>query len=183
MAFYMLPDEASDIPRRSFDVVTSVDVLEHVPNLEQALDLIGELLVPGGLLCGFVPVEREPLSLYGFYRLLLGSDLYARTKEHVVAYRRADVVQALEQRFTNISLSYSYHLIGAALDATFFALCRIPAVERWWWSSNTYYRPDAKPSYASRVMEAANALAYQESGLLQNVAPFSVGLHFSARLR
>jgi SAM-dependent methyltransferase len=179
--FFHLPDEAAAIPRSSFDVVTSVDVLEHVPDLNATLDTISACLKPGGLFCGFVPTEGEPLSLYGVYRALLGRDLYARTKEHVVAYRRRQVLDALRARFEIVALSYSYHVVGGALDATFFALCRIPAVARWWWSSNTYYRPDAKPSLASRAMESANALAYWEAVRLARTPQFSVGLHFTAR--
>ena len=181
--FFLLPDSERELPKGSMDVVTSVDVLEHVENVESTLELIASLLRPGGLFCGFVPTEGEPLSLYQFYRVLLGNDLYARTKDHVVAYRRRQFANYLRKRFDIVSLSYSYHVIGSALDATFFALCRIPAVERWWWSSNAYYRPMARPSLANRAMEAANFLAYWESRWLSANPHFSVGLHFAATPR
>jgi SAM-dependent methyltransferase len=182
-AFFLLPDSEETLPKQSMDAVTSVDVLEHVKDIETTLELIASLLRPSGLFCGFVPTEGESLSLYQFYRALLGKDLYERTKDHIVAYRRQQLENYLRKRFDIVSLSYSYHIVGSTLDATFFALCRIPTVERWWWSSNAYYRPQAQPSFANRAMEAANLIAYWESRFLSANPHFSVGLHFAATPR
>jgi SAM-dependent methyltransferase len=48
--------------RRRFDVVTAFDVLEHIPDLDAALDNLERLLLPGGLLAFTVPVYDGPLG-------------------------------------------------------------------------------------------------------------------------
>lgn len=51
------------IPRDTqYDVVTCLDVLEHVPDLDAALANLLELLRPGGILCAVVPVYDGPLG-------------------------------------------------------------------------------------------------------------------------
>lgn len=45
-----------------FDVITCFDVLEHVPELTQALVRLRALLAPGGLLVAVVPVYDTPLG-------------------------------------------------------------------------------------------------------------------------
>ncbi|MEQ8966756.1 MAG: bifunctional 2-polyprenyl-6-hydroxyphenol methylase/3-demethylubiquinol 3-O-methyltransferase UbiG [Azospirillaceae bacterium] len=45
----------------SFDVVVSVDVLEHVTDLEAVLDEVARVLVPGGLFC-FDTINRTPFA-------------------------------------------------------------------------------------------------------------------------
>jgi SAM-dependent methyltransferase len=48
--------------RRRFDVIAAFDVLEHIPDLEQALENLDRLLLPGGLLAFTVPVYDGPLG-------------------------------------------------------------------------------------------------------------------------
>jgi SAM-dependent methyltransferase len=48
--------------RQRFDVIAAFDVLEHIPNLDGALDNLERLLVPGGLLAFTVPVYDGPLG-------------------------------------------------------------------------------------------------------------------------
>jgi SAM-dependent methyltransferase len=48
--------------RRRFDVIAAFDVLEHIPDLDGALDNLDRLLVPGGLLAFTVPVYDGPLG-------------------------------------------------------------------------------------------------------------------------
>ncbi len=45
-----------------FDVITCFDVLEHIPDLNTALDNIEHLLRPGGLLVFTVPVYDGPVG-------------------------------------------------------------------------------------------------------------------------
>lgn len=47
---------------REHDVVTCLDVLEHVPDVPAALANLRELLRPGGVLCAVVPVYDGPLG-------------------------------------------------------------------------------------------------------------------------
>lgn len=46
----------------AMNVITSFDVLEHVPELEEALDALVARLLPGGLLVAVVPVYDGPLG-------------------------------------------------------------------------------------------------------------------------
>jgi SAM-dependent methyltransferase len=161
-----------------FDVVCSLDVLEHVPDLESSLRHIRSLLAPRGVFIGFVPMEGEAVSPYRFWRALLGADLYARTKDHQQAYARRAFLERLRSHFDLVDVSYAYHLLGSMLDSTFFAACAHPAVARWWWNSNAIYRPEtqAKKSLANRAMLMANAACYLESRLLRHVPLLASGL-------
>ncbi len=52
-----------NVPGESaYDVVTCLDVLEHVPDTAAALDNIRALLRPGGVLCVVVPVYDGPMG-------------------------------------------------------------------------------------------------------------------------
>jgi SAM-dependent methyltransferase len=165
----------------AFDAVVSVDVLEHVLDLDETLAQIARLLKPGGRLVGFVPIKGQPFSPYAFFRRLFGKDLYARTKDHVQAYRRREFVERLSRHFRVEKVNFSYHVPGTLMDATFFALCAIPAVGRWWWRrSNPIYRPTATRGLFGWLMVLANRLCYLESSLLFGVSLFSSGLHFVA---
>jgi SAM-dependent methyltransferase len=57
---------AAALPRipgdRRYDVVTCFDVLEHVPDLDAALENLRALLKPGGLLVATMPVYDGPLG-------------------------------------------------------------------------------------------------------------------------
>lgn len=81
----------AEFPARSFDVIYSAFVLEHVPGAQQVLERLVRWLAPGGMLIIQVP-ERD--SAYGFltrvtpmwahvlvYRYLLGYD-WAGTTGH-----------------------------------------------------------------------------------------------------
>jgi SAM-dependent methyltransferase len=53
-------------PRRTYDVITCFDVLEHVHDLDRALEHLGGLLAPGGILALAVPVyDTLPGRLFG----------------------------------------------------------------------------------------------------------------------
>ena len=58
--------DADDWPPGSFDVVTALEVLEHVTDLRETLVGLGRLLAPDGLLVFFVPnVTDEIIQRYG----------------------------------------------------------------------------------------------------------------------
>ena len=164
----------------SVDGVTALDVFEHVSDPETALERIRRMLRPGGVFHAFVPAEGEPLSGYALYRLLLGRDLYARTKDHVQAFRRKDVLRLIGRKLRIRDVSWSYHLLGAAMDSTFFAACAYPPIGRWWWAQNGFYHPEKRRSAASRVLAAANAVCYLESMLLAHVPWTAAGVHVTA---
>lgn len=167
----------------SFDVVVSCDVLEHVDSIEHSLDEIRRVLRPGGVFIGFVPVEGGP-GPHALFRLI-DPNIYRDTKDHSHAYRRREIVAWLSSRFRIVKLAYSYHLIGATLDAVFFASFKAPGIgikmESFWrGQENVFYRGRAasKPSMLSRVVQFANLTAYCESRLLKNFPLGSKGLHF-----
>jgi SAM-dependent methyltransferase len=167
------------------DAVVFVDVLEHVDEPSATLRELMRVLRPGGLLLGFVPLEGEPFSAYAFYRALLGRDLYRQTKEHVQSFTRRSM-RALLRDFELLEERYAYHAIGQCLDASFFALARLPRVQRFWWTENQYYQPKRRelsglPRALNRLLTLGNRLAYAESRLLARVPWFSAGLLFAAR--
>lgn len=167
------------------DAVVFADVLEHVTEPAAVLRELWRALRPGGLLLGFVPLEGEPLSAYAFYRALFGQDLYRRTKEHTQSFRRVDV-HALLRDFELLEERHAYHALGQWLDASFFALARLPRVQRFWWTENRYYQPERRelavlPRALNGLLTLGNRLAYAESRLLGRVPWFSAGLLFAAR--
>jgi SAM-dependent methyltransferase len=169
----------------AFDLVISCDVLEHVQNIDHALDEISRVLRSGGSFIGFVPAEGGP-GTHGFFRLL-NPNIYRDTKDHDRAYTRRDLLRRFSTRFRIVRLAYSYHLLGATLDAAFFAAFKMPILGRrlegfWRGQENHVYRSSAagqgRKSFVSRVIEIANRTAYCESRLLRSFPLGAKGLHF-----
>jgi ubiquinone/menaquinone biosynthesis C-methylase UbiE len=174
-------------PDASFDAVLVVDVLEHVPDPAHLLDEARRVLKPTGRFIGFVPIEGEPRSLYALYRRLLGDDLYVRTKHHVQSFTHAGLSKLLEERFQLVDTSHAYHVLGHAMDATFFAAAHLPQLQKFWWRDNKYYAGDAAPQSPfvfalNRLLELGNALAYLESRLLAKHRLGVAALLFEARV-
>jgi SAM-dependent methyltransferase len=179
---------AADAPlpfaNETFDLVISCDVLEHVENLEKSLDEIQRVLRSGGSFIGFVPAEGG-FGAHAVYRFF-NPHIFRDTKDHVHAYTRRELLKNFASRFRIERLAYSYHLIGAALDATFFAAFKVPRLgaklEKFWrGQENDFYRAEhskEKPTFMGRLVRLANLAAYYESRLLKNFAPGSKGLHF-----
>lgn len=184
--FHQVPANASlPFAEGACDVVISCDVLEHVEDIERSLAEIYRVLRRGGSFIGFVPAEGGP-GPHGFFRLL-DSHIYRDTKDHSHAYTRRELLERFSSRFRIVSLAYSYHLIGATLDAMFFASFKLPILgprmEGFWrGQENDVYRSHAKPgtrrSLASRLVHVANRAAYYESTLLRSVPLGAKGLHF-----
>jgi SAM-dependent methyltransferase len=178
------PDEPLPFSHDRFDVVVSCDVLEHVNSVERSLDEIRRVLRPGGALIGFVPLEGG-FGPHSFFRLI-DRDIYRDTKDHKYAYRRREMLAWLSSRFRIIDLSYSYHLVGASLDAAFFASFKLPGIGQrlesfWRGQANVFYRGGRNgsgPSLIGRAARVANYIAYWESRLLSHVPLGASGLHF-----
>jgi SAM-dependent methyltransferase len=168
----------------TYDLVISCDVLEHVENIEHSLDEIHRVLRSGGSFIGFVPAEGG-LGAHAFFRFL-DPNIYRDTKDHGHAYTRRELLKSFSSRFRIEKIAYSYHLIGATLDAVFFASFKTPRfgsrIEKFWRSQeNDIYRtrgPESKPSVISRLVRLANCAAFYESRLLKNVSLGAKGLHF-----
>jgi SAM-dependent methyltransferase len=178
------PDTPLPLPNDRFDVVVSCDVLEHVNSVERSLDEIRRVLRPGGAFIGFVPLEGG-FGPHSFFRLF-DRNIYLDTKDHSHAYRRREMLGWLSSRFRIIDHSYSYHLLGASLDAVFFASFKLPGIgprlERFWrGQDNVFYRGEpnvSQPSLIGRAARLANHLAYWESRLLSRLPLGASGLHF-----
>ncbi len=67
----VMPDETTDFPAASFDLVISVEVLEHVNDAQRAAREIGRLLRPGGRLVLTTPCANR-WSLEWTYNRLTG---------------------------------------------------------------------------------------------------------------
>ncbi|HUN26083.1 MAG TPA: class I SAM-dependent methyltransferase [Steroidobacteraceae bacterium] len=169
----------------TFDLVISCDVLEHVENIDQSLAEIHRVLRSGGSFIGFVPAEGGP-GPHGFFRLL-DPHIYRDTKDHDRAYTRGDLLRRFSSHFQIARLAFSYHLLGATLDAAFFAAFKLPTVGRrlesfWRGQENDIYRSTAvavgRKSLVSRLIQVANRAAYWESRLLRGFPIGAKGLHF-----
>jgi SAM-dependent methyltransferase len=169
----------------TYDLVISFDVLEHVESIDRSLDEIQRVLRRGGSFIGFVPAEGG-LGAHGLFRLL-DPDIYRDTKDHIHAFTRRELLERFSARFRIVQLAYSYHLIGATLDATFFAMFKLPLfgtrLEKFWrGQENDFYRgrtpAQTGRSLTSRLLQLANLVAYGESKLLKNCALGAKGVHF-----
>jgi hypothetical protein len=139
------------------------------------------MLKPGGRLIVFVPVEGEPLSAHALARLILGRDVFVRTKDHIQSYTHAGPRALLERRFRLERAAYAYHPLGQSLDAAFFSAQLLKPLARFWWKDNAYYHgAQARPGLLGRALNAgmkgANALAWAESRALSRVRLGSAGL-------
>jgi SAM-dependent methyltransferase len=178
------PREPLPFADRSFDVVISCDVLEHVDCIEWSLDEIYRVLRPQGNFVGFVPLEGG-LKPHSFFRLI-NRNVYCDTKDHKRYFTNREMRGLLAARFRILRVQYSYHLLGGSMDALFFASFKLPHIGRkieefWRGPDNTFYRQSDKHSRHSLLgwlVKLANTVAYYESMLLRNL-PFSAcGLHF-----
>jgi len=168
----------------AYDLVISCDVLEHVDNIEYSLDEIHRVLRSGGSFIGFVPAEGG-FGAHALFRFL-DPNIFRDTKDHGHAYTRRELLKSFSTRFRIEQLGYSYHLIGATLDAAFFASFKIPRfgarLEKFWrGQENDFYRTrerESKPSVISRLVRFASRAAYYESRLFKNVSLGAKGLHF-----
>jgi SAM-dependent methyltransferase len=167
-----------------FDVVISCDVLEHVQSIEHSLNEIQRVLRPGGAFVGFVPLEGG-FSPYTLFRAF-SPNLYRDTKDHVRNLTKHEMLASLSARFRIIKLAYSYHLLGACMDASFFACFRLPVVGRkienfWRGTENPIYRQlngHRTFSLPKQLIAVCSKLSYYESLLLRNVSIGASGLHF-----
>lgn len=183
------PSSSMPFAANTHDVVISCDVLEHVESIDQSLGEIHRVLRGGGSFIGFVPAEGGP-GAHAFFRFF-DPRIYRDTKDHHHAYTRRDLLHRFSSRFRIVKLAYSYHLLGATLDAVFFAAFKAPVLGSrlegfWRGQNNDVYRASAagtRQSFAGRLIHVANRTAYYESTLFKNLPLGAKGLHFHLEKR
>jgi SAM-dependent methyltransferase len=189
--FHRIDADASlPFPADHFDVIVSCDVLEHVESLDRSLEEIHRVMRPGASFIGFVPAEGG-LGPHGLFRLL-DRDIYRHSKDHNQNYTRRELLRRFSERFEVVRVAYSYHLLGATLDAVFFASFKAPLVGAsiealWRGQENAVYRGrlagQSRPSLPGRLIQFASRAAYLESKILKNVPLTAKGVHFHLRKR
>lgn len=180
------PDEP-DLPYEqwSFDAVIISDALEHALDPAAMIKSARAVVRPGGMLVSFTPLEGQPFSFYRLYRRLLGDNLYVETKEHLQAFSERELRTLVSSEFVIRDTQFVYHLLGHLMDATLFALLKVPALRRRFWRSNPYYR-ETQSAYASSdsvlgsIIRAANAVAYYESRVLTHSRLGAAGMLLTA---
>lgn len=171
----------------TFDAVALMDVLEHVPDPASLLRDAARLLRPGGLLLAFVPVEGELVSAYSFFRVVLGSNVYVETKDHVQAFKHSELERLVRARFTIEERRYAYHGVGQTMDAAFFAAHRLRSLQLFWRKDNAFYHGDKPSSQGAgtralnMALRVGNAVAWAESTVLSRVRAGSAGVLLRAR--
>jgi SAM-dependent methyltransferase len=185
--FTLIDAATPDLPyeQASFDTVILFDVLEHSSDPLATIKSVRAVVRPGGTLVSFTPLEGQPFSLYRLYRRLLGDELYVETKEHLQAFNEQELRTLVSSEFTIRDTQFMYHLLGHLMDATLFALLKIPSLRRRFWEDNPYYRETRSTDVSSRsmvgaILRAANTIAYHESRLLRHRRFAAAGILFTA---
>jgi SAM-dependent methyltransferase len=186
---FSLVDPKGDLPYdpASFDVVILCDVLEHAADPRAMIKSARFVVRRGGILVSFTPLEGQRFSFYRFYRRLLGDDLYVTTKEHLQAFSEQSLRALVSSAFTIRDAQFAYHFCGQLMDATLFALLKIPALRRRFWETNPYYQETLSGGTGSDrtllgiLMRAGNAIAYYESCALCHSRFGAAGLLCTAR--
>jgi len=181
------PDQM-DLPYAdsSVDTVLLYDVLEHVKDPKKVATEIARVIKPDGLLIAFIPFEGERISWYTLFRHFLGQDLYAVTKDHIQAFTHREVMDMIGQDFHVQKRQYAYHPFGQLMDATFFALVKIPRFHHLYWTESPFHNAsDHEHSLVGRcfgaVLQSAHAVAWAESKLLGRFRFFSTCVLLTAR--
>jgi SAM-dependent methyltransferase len=171
----------------SFDTVILYDVLEHLTDPAATLAEAHRVSAAGGTLVSFTPLEGGHYSAYRMYRRILGDDLYLETKEHIQAFDFDSLSALVERDFRIVDEQFAYHFVGQLMDATLFALMKVPGVRRRFWNENPYYREagsaKARVTAFEQLLRLANSIAYAESRALRHVRFGAAGVLFTAEAR
>jgi SAM-dependent methyltransferase len=134
------------------------DVLEHFDRPEQALGQVRKILKKGGLFHLFIPLERQPFTLYWLILHKLDWDAKERQAGHRRKYDLEGVVQLLEDSGFEVKrVRFSNHFVFQAVDLFFHLV--------WEWF------PTVKPSVSveTYLSQERNPLRRIIFGLIKNV--------------
>ncbi|MCC6629080.1 MAG: class I SAM-dependent methyltransferase [Chloroflexi bacterium] len=160
----------------AFDSVVLFDLLEHVPDVERALDEIARVLRPGGIFHGFVPCEAQPGTLFAWLWPAGPVPIHRWKRDHVGHIQQLTVAQVdglcRARGLVPVARSYSFHLIGQCHDILDY------------WRRETVLHPRATAplimGFTRLAMPLTWRLTYLEAGLL-HAWPAATGLHLTAR--
>ena len=107
-------------PDGAFDLVVLFDLLEHVPDVGQAVAEVARVLRPGGLFHGFVPCEGNRGTLFALLRHSRRLPIHRWKRDHI-GHIQILTTGDLRRIFTDHGLSvrditYSFHLLGQIHD-------------------------------------------------------------------
>ncbi len=121
---------AMPFPNGFFDIVTCLDVIEHIDDDQRAISEIGRVIRPGGLLCLTVPAFQ-----------FLWSD-HDVINHHKRRYRRNRILELLGKNFTVQRISYyNTYLLPIAVTVRMlkrFYMALFPSAVREVKAENTY---------------------------------------------
>lgn len=101
------PLETAPWPDESMDVITAIEVIEHIPEPQTFLENIGRLLKPGGL------VVIQTADFHGWQAVKQGGDYHYFLPGHLHYYHLKNL-KAILRRWANIQLFYEFR--GADVD-------------------------------------------------------------------
>jgi 2-polyprenyl-3-methyl-5-hydroxy-6-metoxy-1,4-benzoquinol methylase len=156
-----LPDGLPFGPEQRFDVVTLLDVIEHIDDDHASLRTIHGLLDPGGLLLLTVPA---------FPSLWSGHDV---VNEHKRRYTRSDLRALLERA------GFEVHTLSYFNTALFLPIAGARIVQRWLGGTTTGADEGSVPRPVNAILRSIFAAERHVLGRL--TLPFGVSLIASAR--
>lgn len=169
-------------PDGHFQAVTMFDVLEHVPDPDAALADIRRVLEPGGLFHLFLPLERQPFTIYWpLYQLGW------RAKEihcgHIQFYSDRRARRELEGAGLDVrKVRWSFHPLYALVDVAYFTLLWLRGQPVSTSVEGYLHRHNGQPSFSQRLVGMLKDLlvgaGYYESRLLRWLP--GGGGHFTA---
>ncbi len=163
--------EKLPFPDQFFDCVAMFDVLEHVPEPNAVLLEIRRLLRGGGLFHLFLPLEKQPFTIYALLHRMGW-----RAKEehcgHVHAYSHKEAKQLLKSSgFSVGDIRWSFHPFFAAVDVAYFSMLSMTGKKAA--TSVEGYVHGGGCGLSRRLVGLTNAilvsLGYYESRLLRRV--------------
>ena len=129
-----LRDGYPEIPSHAYDVVVCEQVLEHVPDLDRALDTLARIVKPGGRLVIGVPVFLPPLHLARTHLVPHLDRLLGRSHErgHLHAFSLRSFLRHMAARGDlRLRSVRGFRIVSGGL-------LRPLENYRWWWRFNSW---------------------------------------------